>query len=103
MENATLAISDNSEPLARNFVRCELLLATIELSEKAAMDKLVRKTGIPKRTIHALMTRLEEQHRVIIHRVNGRRYGYYKVVDWGNLNKLDIVRHIQTKYYPGAA
>lgn len=95
-----VAMIDNSndhfsdEPCARHFVRCEKVLAAIETLEKPTLDDIVSTVNLPSRTVHAIFKRLEDQHRVVIERVNGRRHGYYEVADWGNLNKENIVSHI---------
>ncbi|WP_045861681.1 helix-turn-helix domain-containing protein [Teredinibacter purpureus] len=79
---------------ARHFLRCELVLAAIEMSEKPTLEHIVEKCHLPERTVHAIFKRLADQHRVSIVRVNGRRHGYYRIADWGNLDRLRVVDHI---------
>lgn len=86
-----------TEPCARHFERCELVLAAIETLDKPTLDDIVTTVHLPSRTVHAIFKRLEDQHRVIIERVNGRRHGYYEVADWGNLNRDNIVSHMRVK------
>lgn len=87
-------LTNELEPYARHFFRCELILALIDTLEKPTLEDIAGEAGLPKRTVHAIFKRLEEQHRVLIERVNGRRHGYYEIVDWGNLDRQKIIAHI---------
>ncbi|MFA0809498.1 helix-turn-helix domain-containing protein [Microbulbifer epialgicus] len=92
---STVPVPTLGEPCARHFERCELVLAAIDTIEKPSLEDLVTEIGLPHRTIHAIFKRLSDQHRVVIERVNGRRHGYYKITDWGNLDRTNIVTHVQ--------
>lgn len=78
----------------RHFERCEILLATIENLERPMLEDIVDRTGIPPRSIHAIFRRLEDQHRVVIKRINGRRHGYYQILDWGNLDRDKVIGYV---------
>ena len=84
----------NIETVSRHFERCELVLVAIDNLEKPTLDDIVNEAGIPQRTMQAIFRRLEDQHRVVIERVNGRRHGYYKIADWGNLDRSRVISHI---------
>ena len=73
------------------FGRILQLLKAIERTEKPGVVDLSTATGIPVRTIHSLISRLKCEYRVIIHRVNGRRYGHYEVYDWGFLDRDSVL------------
>jgi len=81
----------------RSFERCELVLFTIDTVEKPKLTDIVEAVRIPKRSIHAIFARLSEQHRVVISRVNGRRHGFYKILDWGNLDRAKVLQHITNR------
>lgn len=80
---------------ARHFLRCELVLTAIETLDKPRLEDIVVQSGLPERTVHAIFKRLADQHRVSIIRENGRRHGYYRIADWGNLNRTSIVDHVE--------
>ena len=94
MSESESVLSKELEPNARNFLRCEIVLALIETLEKPTLEDIVNEAKLPKRTVHAIFKRLTEQHRVLIQRVNGRRHGYYEIADWGNLDRDRVVAHI---------
>ena len=79
------------EVLARSFSRVCGVLAAVERLEKPDLKNLVNKTDIPKRSILAMIDRLQREYHVVIERQQGRRYGFYRVVDWGVLNRERIL------------
>lgn len=76
---------------ARKFGRALNLLIALERLEKPTIDSLVEKTRLPGRSIHSMIDRLSREYFVVIKRFNGRRYGYYKVADWGILDRERIL------------
>jgi hypothetical protein len=76
---------------ARNFGRALNLLIAVERLEKPTLDTLVKKTNLPGRSIYSIIERLSQEYFVVIERFNGRRYGYYKVADWGVLDRERIL------------
>lgn len=87
--------STNEAVPARSFKRVQNLLIAIEKIEKPSLQSLIDRTGIPERSIHALLARLSREYWVAIERVDGRRYGYYRVADWGALNRDRILASVE--------
>lgn len=82
---------------ARSFKRAQHLLIAIERIEKPSLQSLIDRTGIPERSIHALLARLSREYWVAIERVDGRRYGYYRIADWGALNRDRILASVESQ------
>ncbi|ABO22857.1 helix-turn-helix domain-containing protein [Shewanella loihica] len=79
---------------ARSFGRVLSLLVAVERLEKPNLDALVERTNLPGRSIHAMIGKLHKDYFVVIERQNGRRFGYYKVVDWGVLDRDRILKMV---------
>lgn len=75
----------------RSFLRVCAVLTAIEQHDKPSLEDLVVQTDFPKRSIFAIIQRLQGEYNVVIKREFGRRYGYYSVVDWGLLNREKIL------------
>lgn len=84
-------------PPARSFMRVQTLLIAIEKLERPSLQALTEHTGIPERSIHSLLAKMNKEFFVFIERVNGRRHGYYRVVDWGALNRDRILALAEPK------
>ena len=79
------------EITARSFTRVLSLVVALEMIEKPDLKKLMDDTGIPERSIHAMFDRLHREYFMVIERVDGRRHGFYKVANWGMLNRDRIL------------
>jgi hypothetical protein len=76
---------------ARSFSRVCGVLVALERLEKPNLDNLVDDTEIPRRSILGIFDRLQREYHVVIERQMGRRHGFYRVVDWGILNRERIL------------
>jgi hypothetical protein len=76
---------------ARSFSRVCGVLVALERLEKPDLQSLVDKTDIPRRSILGIFDRLQREYHVVIERQMGRRYGFYRVLDWGVLNRERIL------------
>lgn len=83
----------NQEVPARSFSRVLSLIVAIEKIEKPDLKKLTIDTGIPERSIHAMLDKLHREYFMVIERVQGRRHGYYRISDWGALNRERVMLH----------
>lgn len=88
---------EKKEIPARSFTRVMSLIIAIEKIEKPSLQSLIDRTGIPERSIHAILARLSREYWVAIERVDGRRYGYYRVADWGVLNRDRILASAESQ------
>lgn len=79
-------LNKNDVP-ARSFSRLLSLIVAIEKIEKPDLKKITDDTGIPDRSIHAMLDKLHKEYFMVIERVQGRRFGYYRISDWGAINK----------------
>ena len=86
---------EKKEIPARSFTRVMSLIIAIEKIEKPSLQSLIDRTGIPERSIHAILARLSREYWVAIERVDGRRYGYYRIADWGALNRDRILASVE--------
>lgn len=84
-------IERSKEIPARSFTRVLSLVIALEKIERPDLKKLTDDTGIPERSIHAMFGRLHREYFMVIERVDGRRHGFYKVANWGMLNKERIL------------
>lgn len=83
--------TDCSNVPARSFTRLLSLIVAIEKIEKPDLKKLTTDTGIPERSIHAMLDKLHREYFMVIERVQGRRHGYYRISDWGALNEERVM------------
>ena len=91
MTKDTIERSKQKEIPARSFTRVLSLVIALEKIERPDLKKLTDDTGIPERSIHAMFGRLHREYFMVIERVDGRRHGFYKVANWGMLNKERIL------------
>ncbi len=84
--------SNQKEIPTRSFTRVLSLVVALEKIEKPDLKKLTNNTGIPERSIHAMLDRLHREYFMVVERVRGRRFGYYKITDWGALNKERVMQ-----------
>lgn len=84
--------SSQKEVPARSFTRVLSLVVALEKIEKPDLKKLTTDTGIPERSIHAMLNRLHREYFMVVERVQGRRFGYYRITDWGALNKERVMQ-----------
>ncbi len=89
--------SNEKETPARSFTRVLSLVIALEKIERPDLKKLMDDTGIPERSIHAMFSRLHREYFMVIERVDGRRHGFYKVANWGMLNRDRILDLAQTQ------
>lgn len=82
----------NQEVPARSFSRVLSLIVAIEKIERPDLKKLTTDTGIPERSIHAMLDKLHREYFMVIERVQGRRFGYYRISDWGALNRERVMQ-----------
>lgn len=85
--------TDCSNVPARSFTRLLSLIVAIEKIEKPDLKKITDDTGIPDRSIHAMLDKLSSEYFMVIERVQGRRHGYYRISDWGALNRDRVMLH----------
>lgn len=88
----------NNELGTRDENRKLVLLIALEKIEKPAQQDLVDATGIPERSIH-LLTQSLNKAGVVIERINGRRYGYYRISDSGIFN-IERLPEVVKKSHP---
>lgn len=81
-----------NEVPARSFSRLLSLIVAIEKIEKPDLKKITDETGIPDRSIHAMLDKLHKEYFMVIERVQGRRWGYYQISDWGAINKEWVIQ-----------
>lgn len=97
MTTDTIERSKQKEIPARSFTRIMSLVIALEKIERPDLKKLMDDTGIPERSIHSMFGRLNREYFMVIERVDGRRHGFYKVANWGMLNRERILDLAQTE------
>lgn len=74
------------------FTKIAKVLAAIDAIERPSAEDLIRHTQIPRRTICDVICSLREDYCVLIERVDGRKHGFYRIIDWGVFNPDEIKR-----------